>query len=52
MGARMEDVLIFEIPNREHGSGVGRRHARALSVAGEGMTVTSTRGQRVEKVVV
>ena len=51
-GARREDVLIFEIPDREHGSGVGRGHARALGVAREGMTVTGTRRQRVEKVVV
>ena len=46
------NLLIFEIPDREHGSGVGCGHARALRVAREGMSVTGTRGQRVEKVVV
>jgi len=51
-GARREDVLVFEIPDREHRSGVDRRHARVLGVAREGMTVTGTRSQRVEKVVV
>lgn len=51
-GARREGVLVFEIPDREHGSGVDHRHARALGVAREGMTVTGTRSQRVEKVVV
>ncbi len=48
----MKHGLVFEIPDREHGGGVGLGHACASGVARKGMLVTRAGGQRVKKVVV
>jgi len=49
---RNDDALVFEIPDREHRSGVSFGHACSSGVAREGMTMTRPRGQCVEKVVI
>jgi hypothetical protein len=48
----MKHGLIFEIPDREYGGGVGLGHACASGVARKGMPMTRAGGQRVKKVVV